>query len=596
MTTRLRHLHHGTRDAALRRLAPLPGAGRPVPVPALEVAAVVGLQLAAYLLVLLPMSFGFNRFAGLELVKYQLISVSNAVAAPAVLLLLVMLTRSCTVVVAFHVLQLAAFLAVSLYVGYFEAFPHISLLRQITLLPPVAGQILHQFVGLRELALVVLLLLSCGLACHLARRLRGGRSSRRWVAVLAAVLLVVAAKDALLHSRLPLWKYRYDGIYLFKRHGFVPIFAAQLLDELGPRPPAVPWPGPLNADGCRQRTFPPVRPDIFIAQVESLDPWVIEYEHEGQPVMPFVRELRHRALVFPNFFSQHRGGGTADAELACLAGLLPLGSHSGFLTADYASIVSLPHILATAGYFTCAMHANAGSYFYRNVAFRRLGFHEFFDRSAYTGEAAGWYSRDLAFVAQSLAILDRLPRPVFAYLITMQSHGPFDNHAPTNRFASESDPLRRDYLAVMAEVDMALAELAQGLDRRGRWANAVVAIFGDHQSGVAPPSGAGSSEGGARDRIPLLVCAPGLEPGTSPKVGSPLDLGPTLLHLIGAPPIAYSLGTSLLDEGVGRVLLAANGTLVLLRNREPGSPDLVVEHDLARYRPFLDYSERVLRP
>lgn len=567
-----------------------------MPVPPLEVAAVVALQLTAYLLVLVPMSFGFNRFTGLELVKYQVLSVSNALAAPAALLLLLLLTRSRSLVAVFHALQLAAFLAVSLYVGYFEAFPHLSLLRQIGLLPPVAGQILRQLLSPREVVVAVLLLLSCALACRLAGRLRGGRLPRRWVAVLLALLLAVAAKDALLHSRLPLWKYRYDGVYFFKRHGFVPVFAAQLVDELGPRRPPAPWPGPLSPDACRERRFPPARPDVFLVQVESLDPWVVDATVDGEPVMPFLAQLRSRCLDFANFFSQHRGGGTADAELACLTGLLPLGSHSGFLTADFRRIISLPQILATAGYATCAMHANAGSYFYRNVAFRRLGFHDFFDRSAYTGDAAGWRSRDVAFVAQSLAILDRLPRPVFAYLITMQSHGPFDNHAPTHRFDGEGDRLRRDYLAVMAEVDAALAKLVEGLAQRGRWDTAVVAIFGDHPSGVEPPGTTARVGPSARDRIPLLLHAPGLSPGVSHKVGSPLDLGPTVLHLIGAPDVAYSLGSSLLDEGVGRVLLAADGKLVVLRNRDPHSPELEVEHDLGAYQPFLDYSEGVLRP
>ncbi len=558
---------------------------------------VAALQAAAYLLVLLPLSFGFNRFAGFELVKYQLLSISNALAAPAMVLLVVILVRRCTVVAGCHLLQLAALLAVSMYTAYFEAFPHLSLLRQVGLLPSVSGHILRQLVGPREVAVTVLLTLSGILACRLARRLRSGPMPRRVMAGLVAVLLAVAVKDLLLHSRLPIWKYRYDGIYFFKRYGFLPLLAAQLRDELAPRAAATSWPGPLNADACREQHFPPSRPDILVVQVESLDPWVVDLEVAGVPVMPFLRELRDRSLTFTNFFSQHRGGGSADAELACLAGLLPLGSHSGFLTADFSRIISLPQVLATAGYYTCAMHANAGSYFYRNVAFRRLGFHDFFDRRAYSGEAAGWTSKDRAFFAQSLAILASSPRPRFAYLITMQSHGPFDNHGPTSRFALPgADRLQRDYLAVMAEVDAALAELVKGLEERGLLASTILAIFGDHQSGVAPLGTVVRAGEGVRERIPLILHAPGVAAGVSHKVGSPLDLGPTLLHLIGAGEVATSLGTSLLDGGVGRVLLTSRGTMVLLRNAYPGSTEVVAETDITPYRPFLAYSECILRP
>lgn len=588
----------GRRDRALGRLAPLPG-GPPTLARLLPlVVSLVALQATAYLLVLLPLSFGFNRFSGLELVKYQLISTSNALAGPAILLLVVVLTKSRLLVLTHHLLQLVAFLAVSIYAGYFDAFPHLSLLRQAAVLPSVRRHIAVQLVGADEIAIVAVLAASCLVAARLAKRLRGLRPPRRTVAALLVVLAAFAAKDAFLHTRLPIWKYRYDGIYFFKRYGFIPILGAQLLGELRARPAAGPWPGVLNADGCRALVFPEKRPNVLLVQVESLDPWVIDHEAGGGPVMPFLRDLKTRTLSFANFFSQHRGGGSADAELACLTGLLPLGSHSGFLTADFSRIISLPQILAAAGYYTCAMHANAGSYFYRRPAFRRLGFNDFFDRDAYSGDAAGWRSKDHAFFAQSLAILERSPRPFFTYIITIQSHGPFDNHAPTNKFAASSggDPLLGDYLAVMAEVDAALALLVGELERRGEWESTVFALMGDHTSGVKPPAARRPAAPGDRDRIPLLLHAPGVSPGISFKVGSPLDLGPTLLHLIGAPPVAYSMGTSLLDEGIGRVFLNAEGTVVLLRNREAGAADLAVARDLDPYRRFFDYSEGVLHP
>lgn len=555
------------------------------------------LQLVAYLLVLLPMSFGFNRFAGLQLVKYQLISTSNALAAPTVLLLLLLLTRSRLLVLLYHLLELVAFLAVSLYVAYFEAFPHLALLRQLGLLPPVLGQVTRQLVGAREVGIVVALLLSGALSLVLLGRLRATPPPRRTLLVLVAVLAALAAKDVLLHTRLPIGKYRYDGVYFFKRHGFLPILAAQLRDELHPRPARLPWPGPINTDTCRVQSFERRLCNVLVLQVESLDPWVIDFDVDGKPVMPFLRSLRQRCLAFANYFSQHRGGGSADAELACLTGLLPLGSHTGFLTADFSRILSLPQILATAGYYTCALHANAGSYFYRKPAYRRLGFCDFFDREAFRDEAAGWRSQDRAFFRQSLDILEHAPRPYFAYLITMQSHGPFDNHAPTHRFDRLAfDPLLRDYLSVMAEVDEALALLVGELERRGEWGSTIFVLFGDHPSGVHPPGGRDEVWPALSGRIPLLLSAPALASGVSHKVGSPLDLGPTLLHLAGLPDLAFSLGTSLLDEGIGRALLSQSGAVVLLRNREAGSPELVLEPDLAPYRPYLDYSESVLHP
>ena len=68
------------------------------------------------------------------------------------------------------------------------------------------------------------------------------------------------------------------------------------------------------------------------------------------------------------------------------------------------------------------------------------------------------------------------------------------------------------------------------------------------------------------------------------------------MHLIGAPPIAYSMGRSLLDPGVGRVFLSSGGAVIVLRNAGRDSPELVVERDLSPWAPFLDFSESVLHP
>ena len=558
------------------------------------------LQAAAYLLVLLPLPFGFNRFEGFTLIKYQLITASNAFAAPALLLLVVLVLRSRVYVLAHHLVQLFVLLSVAMYARYFDALPHINLLRQIGALPAVGRHVLVQLVGWREVATVALLVVSCVLASLLVGRVRGRRRPRRLVAALVAILLLIAVKDFVLDTRLPIWKYRYDGIYFLKRYGFVPILSLQLAGELRARPHDVRWPGEISADNCREVTFPPTRPNVIFLQVESLDPWVIDHQVGGTAVMPFLCEWRTRSLAFVNFFAQHRGGGSADAELSCLTGLLPLTSHTGFLTADFSRVISLPEILDTLGTYTCAMHANAGSYFYRRPAFRRLGFDDFFDRASYTGAAAGWGSKDRAFFEQSLAILDRSPRPFFAYLITMQSHGPFDNHGqPSGTFlpSQDEDALTRDYLLTMHEVDDALATFLGGLARRGELSNTLVFIFADHASGVTPRARAGATlRPGDHDRVPLFVTGPGVAPGVSTKVGSHLDLGPTLLHLIGAPPIAYSMGRSLLDPGVGRVFLSSGGAVIILRNAGRDSPELVVERDLSPWAPFLDFSESVLHP
>jgi phosphoglycerol transferase MdoB-like AlkP superfamily enzyme len=339
--------------------------------------------------------------------------------------------------------------------------------------------------------------------------------------------------------------------------------------------------------------LPERRLNVLLVQVESLDPWAIDAEVQGAPVMPFLRTLRERALVFASFFPQHRGGGSSDAELACLTSLLPLASHSGFMTFDASRVTTLANVLNEDGYTTVALHANVGSYFNRGPAYAGLGFDRFYDRAAFSGEAAGWSSKDSAFFRQSLELLEPLPQPWLAYLITMQSHGPFTNHDLEDTalpFTSEHSRLTRDYLLTMHEVDAALATLIEGIEGRRWLEHTIVLIFADHTSQVGPDDGPSRALG---ERIPMYVLAPDVPAGISHKVGSHLDLGPTILHLLGHPRPERWLGTSLLASGPGSTVVTVRGTPVVLVNGPDGRIDQVPP---VRVRRHMEYSESILHP
>ena len=73
-------------------------------------------------------------------------------------------------------------------------------------------------------------------------------------------------------------------------------------------------------------------------------------------------------------------------------------------------------------------------------------------------------------------------------------------------------------------------------------------FFGDHDSQVRKRP---LTE---EEKIPLFIAAPGLATGRSDRLGSHLDLGPTVLDLLGLEGPDGWLGTSLSAPGPGRVL------------------------------------------
>ncbi len=347
--------------------------------------------------------------------------------------------------------------------------------------------------------------------------------------------------------------------------------------------PATGYPGKIVDQSYQPVSRQPTGANLIMIQMESVDPWVIEADVRDRPVMPFLRSLQERAMVFRQIFAQHSGGGSSDAELATMLSLLPLTTHSGLLTAQWNLVDPLPRHLASNGYTTVAMHANRATYFNRDLAYPRLGFQQFLSEEHYQGEARGWQSKDEAFLAQSIDVLSSLPEPFFTLLITMQSHGPFTNH---DRWP-EVDPgpghhrLMRDYMQCMKEVDRALELFFSELDTRGLLERSVVVLYGDHSSQVGDISPL------RKEQIPLLVLAPGHVALEVERLGSHLDLAPTVLDLLGVNEPASWLGTSLLCSGSGKVLFND------LNEIEVRGGSLVV-HRAEDRMPFMLYSAWLL--
>ncbi len=343
------------------------------------------------------------------------------------------------------------------------------------------------------------------------------------------------------------------------------------------------WPGTLTGrPSVPEGSVGRVR-NVILVQVESLDPWVVEHEVRGRAVMPHLWALARTARVYPNFFAQHSGGGSSDAELALHLGVLPLATHSGMFSADWAVARPLPAIVGKRGWSTAVFHANRAGYFNRNVIYPQLAFERFFSEGDFTGSASGWQAIDADFMRQTLHFVDSMEDPFFASLITLQSHGPFRHHGPqpTVDPGPEASRLEMDYLQCMHEVDQSIGVLIDWLDRSGHQHDTAVVLFGDHLSRARGPVPPGP------ENIPLMVMAPSLEPGKDLRVGTHLDLGPTVLDLLGLAAPEGWLGTSMLDGGPG---VAVFNNLEEVR-WEDGH--LVFRKNEARM-PFLLYSATVL--
>lgn len=202
-------------------------------------------------------------------------------------------------------------------------------------------------------------------------------------------------------------------------------------------------------------------------------------------------------------------------------------------------------------------------------------------------------------------------RPFFLWVHYFDPHSDYDPPQPwSERFAS------RPYDGEIAYTDAEIGRLLERLEARGRSSDMLVAVVADHGEGLGEH---GETTHGvllyeATLRVPLLLRWPGrIPPGTRVREpASGVDLAPTMLDLLGLPPMEGAQGRSfaaaarggeirprgpLYSEslygehafGWARLLALREGTVKLLDAPEPEIYDLAEDpsekHDLAPASP-----------
>ena len=484
------------------------------------------------------------------------------------------------------------------YFGYFNSIPNLAILKAFYTLGEIKSQLVTQIFGAQQALLLALL--AGSLLATVGLKWKMPSPPARAKRVFAFIFLLFAAKIGWAAAFTDIRHYYFvDSVDTLRAHGYAPVYLVQLWDTLvGKTQGRVAFPGKLNgpASAPRNSAGTPRPYNVIFIQVESLDKGVIDFKAGNEEVAPFLDRLADSCLFFPHIFAEHLGGSSSDAEVSTLTGLIPLKGQPSYLSMKYAEVFSLPRFLDSLGYHSAAFHSFTGRFFHRATAFRGLGFRDFFDEEAYTGAARGWRSKDSAFLLQTSARLEGLPRPFFAYLITLQSHGPYGNHGPSALAFDPAMPaILKDYLASVHEVDRALAAFFSRLASAGLLDSTVVFMYGDHWCGVPIPCQAGQRYclSGMQENIPLFIKVPGKAARAIPKVGTDIDFVPTLLDVLGRTDEKRLMGTSLLAPGEGLALMNQDPPKLIRLDPALGRP-VAGALPNSFYR-FVEYSNSLLK-
>jgi len=494
-------------------------------------------------------------------------------------------------------LYFIALLIITIYYKYFGTILNFMILDSTNLgsisesVSILGKQVYFQLLGAQEWLIIFLLIISVCLT-YIYLRLPNTRKINGYMKAIMLIFVILVyyglnEVQILRHQHNMHEKLIGRNAEAVLYFGFLPVYKKLISYEISNKRKVVPFPGKINGQNKRSNKIPRFKgANIIVIQVESLDSQAIDYKVNGKLVMPFLHKFKNQTVYFKNFFAQHSGGGSSDADLSTLTSLLPVTNHVGLYTADYDRIQSLVEVLEERGYTSLAMSPVSFVFHDKTSSYPRIGFDFFYGSEFYTGQASGWYAKDWQFYDQSVNTIKNSPQPFFAYLVTIQSHGPFKNYSETTKAKFNFDntdlsELEINYLLSVHEVDQALERFFNEILESGLLDNTILVIYGDHVGKALDRPGC------LAECIPLFIFHKNLPASIETKVGSHLDIAPTTLDLLDVSEPVGWLGTSLFYEG-RKTVLFNDLTAIEFSNG-------VLQKKVAtEYRHILEYSNSIV--
>lgn len=313
--------------------------------------------------------------------------------------------------------------------------------------------------------------------------------------------------------------------------------------------------------------------NLLLIQVESMQAFVLGARVGGQELTPNLNRLAPRALNFEAFYDQTNKGRSSAGDFIYQVSLLPVIDSVAY---EYPTnhYLGMAGALAARGYTTLSAIPFRGSFWNRRVTHRLYGFNSNLFRETFAPDVrVGWGLNDRAFLHQMLPHLESLPEPFCAWLTTLSLHYPYRSFPEELRHL-ELGPLEDtpvgNYYHAMHYFDRAFGEFWQDLERSGLLSRTVIALWGDHGSGLARDPiaarllGLDANPLSRRlfDRVPFIVWLPGdaAPNGIVTRAAAQLDAAPTLLALLGVDPAALAYqGRNLMSPASSPRVVFADG-------------------------------------
>ena len=305
----------------------------------------------------------------------------------------------------------------------------------------------------------------------------------------------------------------------------------------------------------------------------------------GLPLTPNLDRLSHQGLWFTNMYAT--GTRTARGMEAIAAAFPPTPAPAVLkLPRAQRDFFTLGSLLKRQGYRTEFIYGGVANFDNMRSFYLGNGFDRVIEQKDFVDPVllGSWGVSDEDWVKKAHeTFVAHGDRPFFGLMMSTSNHEPFE--FPEGRIEPYEQPLHTRYNA-MKYADHAIGEffkLARGADY---FNNTVFVVVADHEARVYGPELLPLKH----FRVPALIIAPGIEPKVIDRIASQIDLGPTLLGLLGIDSEHPMIGRNVLssdEQEPGRALMQfeqhhgfrVGNKLVVHRPQHPAQTFTVGAHD-----------------
>ncbi len=262
---------------------------------------------------------------------------------------------------------------------------------------------------------------------------------------------------------------------------------------------------------------------------------------------PTLYKMVNNGFVFNNFYSPVHLS-TTGGEFQAVTGLIPTQESLTLWKKEKPTIrYALGNVFNAKGYRTQAYHNWTYTYYKRQVTMKTLGFNNYIGcgNGLQKEMNCGWLPYDTDMINVTTPKYLGQEGNFMTYYITVSGHSPYNSGSrPAKKYIKEITGdysyAVKYYLASQMELDRALEQLITNLEASGELDDTVIALVGDHYPYTLSTDEVNEISTYTKDGVVEVNKSNFIiwnnqmeEPIVVDKVGSQIDVLPTLLNLFG---------------------------------------------------------------